>query len=137
MKYLVDTNVLSETFRGQPNPQVITWFQTIPAEELCISVLTLGEIRKGAEKLSDLKRKQKIIRWLEYDLIAWFEDRVIEINYEVVDKWGFILAQHKDPLPAIDSLIAATALTYNMKLITRNVSDFNIQGLEVINPWES
>jgi toxin FitB len=137
MKYLVDTNVLSETFRAHPNPQVIAWFQTISAEELCISVLTLGEIRKGAEKLSDLKRKQKIIRWLEYDLITWFEDRVIEINYEVADKWGFILAQHKDPLPAIDSLIAATALTYNMKLVTRNVSDFNIQGLEVINPWES
>lgn len=137
MKYLVDTNVLSETFRRQPNPQVIAWFQTIPAEELCISVLTLGEIRKGAEKLTDLKRKQKVIRWLEYDLVAWFEDRVITINHEVADKWGFILAQHKDPLPAIDSLIAATALTYNMKLITRNVSDFNIQGLEVINPWES
>lgn len=134
MKYLLDTNVISETVRKNPNENVKLWFQTVPSAHLYISVLTLGEIRKGVEKLHDCSQKNFLINWLENELSFWFEERVIPVSLAIADKWGYLTATKN--LPAIDSLLAATALTYNMKLVTRNLSDFaKITGLEVINPW--
>jgi predicted nucleic acid-binding protein len=135
MSYLLDTNVISETFRRQPNPAVVLWFQSVPSDELHVSVLSIGEIRKGAEMLDDLKKKQKVIHWLEHGLLNWFGSRLLAVDTQVAEKWGFVLAQAPRTIPAIDSLIAATALTHNLKLVTRNVSDFQIPGLELINPW--
>lgn len=134
MKYLLDTNVISETIRKNPDIHVKNWFQMIPSEQLYISVLSLGEIRRGIEKTKDLPRKDFIAAWLENDLVSWFSDHVLSVSSEIADKWGYITAM--DNLPAIDSLLAATALTHNMKLVTRNVADFErIPGLEIINPW--
>lgn len=135
MSYLIDTNVLSETIKASPNKSVLNWFQSIPSESLYISVLTIGEIRKGLEKLPTGKKKEKILSWLDYTLVDWFEDRMLPIDFEVADKWGYIIGTSKEKLPAIDSLIAATALTHNLKVVTRNVDDYKIPGVEVINPW--
>lgn len=137
MNYLLDTNILSETFKTNPNAKVIDWFNAIPSENLYVSVLVLGEIRKGIEKLPNSQKKIKLLTWLEHDLPSWFEDRILPIDRFVADRWGFLIANCTEKnLPAIDSLIAATALTYNLTLITRNVRDFEISGLQILNPFK-
>ncbi|WP_369601101.1 type II toxin-antitoxin system VapC family toxin [Hahella sp. SMD15-11] len=137
MSYLIDTNVLSELRRKEPNPGVVAWFEERPATILYVSVLTLGEIRKGIKALGKSQRKLKLLDWLETELPAFFAGRILPINDEVADRWGRLLASAGRPLPAIDSLLAATALTYGLALVTRNVDDFPHPGLEIINPWET
>ena len=137
MSYLLDTNVISETIRREQNKLVSRWFEQIPAEALFVSVLTLGELRKGIERLADKKRKEKLRLWLEHELPEWFEGRVLPVNLAVAERWGRLLAEVGRPVPAIDSLLAATALHYELRLVTRNTGDFNYPGLEVINPWQN
>ena len=135
MSYLLDTNILSETIRKSPNSLVLTWLDKIPAEALFISVLTLGEIRKGIEALSDKRRREQLRIWLEYELPAWFEGRVLPVDLAVADRWGRLLAEAGRTLPTIDSLLAATAIHHELRLVTRNSRDFDYPGLEVINPF--
>ncbi len=135
MSYLLDTNVISETIRRKPNRAVISWLDQIPGEALFVSVLTLGEVRKGIESLGDKKRQEKLRVWLGHELPAWFEGRVLSIDLAVAERWGRLLAEMHRPVPTIDSLLAATALRYELRLVTRNFDDFKYPGLEVINPW--
>ena len=136
MSFLIDTNVISERLRTKPNANVVKWLDDVPAEMQFISVLTLGEIRKGIETLDHGKRKTSLLVWLEHDLPAWFGDNILSIDQKVADYWGYLIAQTKRPLPAIDSLLAATAIVHQLKIVTRNVDDFKLPGLEVINPWD-
>lgn len=137
MNYLIDTNVISELVNHKPNLQVTRWFQLIPIQTIFLSVLTTGEIRKGIEKVKDLKRKKKLLMWLEQDLPALFHLRILPISIEVADRWGRLQAETKRTLPAIDSLIAATALHHDMTLVTRNTADFiHCPGIQCLNPWE-
>lgn len=138
MKYLLDTNIISETIRSRPDKNVHQWLKEISAKNLFISVLTLGEIRRGIEKLKDKKRKSHLILWLEQELPAWFGENVLPIDQEVAERWGYItsMATQFHQLTAIDTLLAATALTHNLIMVTRNVKDFDIPGLEVLNPFE-
>ena len=136
MSYLLDTNVVSELVRPKPDAAVLEWFATTPDNALFLSVLTLGEIRKGVEKLTDAQRREKLRIWLEYDLLGWFGQRILPIGPEVADHWSRLLAQVGRPLPAIDSLLAATALHHDLRLVTRNTRNFDYAGLEIINPWE-
>ncbi|HSB04577.1 MAG TPA: type II toxin-antitoxin system VapC family toxin [Thermodesulfobacteriota bacterium] len=135
MSYLLDTNILSETVRRNPNKAVITWLDQLPGEALYVSVLTLGEIRKGIEMLADRKRREKLRLWLEHELPEWFEGRVLTVDLAVADRWGRLLAEVGRPVPAIDSLLAATALHHELRLVTWNSDDFEYPGLEVINPF--
>ena len=136
MNYLLDTNVISELVSARPHPKVITWFEQVPLNAIFISVLTLGEIRKGVEKVSDNTRKNTLLLWLEQDLVKMFNTRILTISVEVADRWGRLQCQVTRTLPAIDSLIAATALHHDMTLITRNTDDFSgCPGLELVNPW--
>ena len=137
MSYLLHTNVVSETIRRNPNKAVISWLDQIPGEALFVSVLTLGEIRKGIESLIDRKRREKLRLWLDHELSGWFEGRVLRIDLAVADRWGRLLAEIGRPVPTIDSLLAATALHHDLRLVTRNAKDFYYPGLEVINPWSS
>ena len=127
--------MLSELRRKQPNEGVISWFEERPATTLYISVLTLGEIHKGIEKLADSRHKRQLLDWLETDLPAFFMGRVLTIDEKVADHWGHITATTGRPVPAIDSLLASTALSHNLAMMTRNVNDYFYPGLEVINPW--
>jgi toxin FitB len=135
VSYLLDTNVISELVRANPDDRVLRWFAEVPDEALHVSVLTLGEIRKGVEHLSAGPRKERLRVWLETELRDWFGDRVLAVDAAVADRWGRLLAETQRPVPAIDSLIAATALQHDLRLVTRNRADFNFPGLEVVDPW--
>jgi hypothetical protein len=135
MSYLLDTNILSETVRRAPNKSVLAWLDRIPGEALFVSVLTLGEFRKGIEAITDKKQREKLRLWLEHELPVWFEGRVLPVDLAVADRWGRILAEVGRPVPTIDSLLAATALHHELRLVTRNATDFEYPGLEVINPF--
>jgi len=133
--YLLDTNVISETIKKNPNEKVLHWLASIDINRFFLSSITLGEIRKGVEKIDDSAKKQRIIQWLEIDLLERFYGRIISIDAQVADKWGYLCSLNN--LPAIDMLIAASSLVHNHRLVTRNIKDFkNIGGLEIINPWE-
>jgi len=121
--------------RARPDPAVVAWFDQVPDDGLYISVLTLGEIRKGVESVSDARRKEKLRVWLEHTLPDWFEDRVLSVDEAVAEQWGCMLAEVGRPVPAIDSLLAATALQHGLRMVIRNEHDFIFPGLEVINPW--
>jgi len=136
VSYLVDTNVLSELRRPQPAASVVAWFSERPAASLYLSVLTLGEIRKGVAQVQDVARRQRLSDWLELELPAWFMGRVLPIDAAVADCWGQLQTAAVKPLPAIDSLLAATAIQHGLVLVTRNQKDFAGLPLEVFNPWD-
>jgi predicted nucleic acid-binding protein len=134
--YLIDTNVISELRRRQPEPRVVEWFDQRPARVLYLSVLSLGEIRRGVERLEEGGRAQALRRWLEDELPAWFRGRLLPIDGAVADRWGRLLAEAGRPLPAIDSLLAATALVHDLVLTTRNVRDLAGLPVTLVNPWD-
>ena len=134
MSYLVDTNVLSELRRKQPQPEVVAWFTQRPRQTLYLSVLTLGEIRKGIERL-EAARQQPLLDWLEVELPNYFLGRLMAVDAHTADRWGRLLASAGRPLPAVDSLLAATALQHDLTLVTRNTADFSGTGVRLINPW--
>lgn len=136
MSYLIDTNVLSELRRKQPDPNVVAWMQVRPRPSLFLSVLTLGEIRRGLERVEDAKRRQALLDWLEVELRHYFVGRLLDIDAATADRWGRLMAQAGRPLPAIDGLLAATALQHDLTLVTRNSKDFADVGVRLINPWE-
>ena len=135
MSYLLDTNVLSELRRKTPDAAVLEWFGRRPASTLYLSVLTFGELRKGTEGVLDAKRRMALTDWLETDLPAFFAGRILPVDTQVADRWGRLLSAAGRPLPAIDSLLAASAAQHGLSMVTRNSRDFADLGLDVINPW--
>jgi len=135
LSYLIDTNVLSELRRKVPDPGVVEWFSRRPATTLHVSVLTLGEIRKGIEGIGDEARRQAMVDWLETDLHAFFTGRILPIDSAVADRWGRLVAAAGRPLPAVDSLLAATALANDLVLVSRNIKDFAGMPVQLFNPW--
>lgn len=137
MSYLLDTNVVCELARTRSNPEVLAWFRQIPESGLHLSVLSLGEIRKGVDVLEAGPRREKLRVWLEQEVPARFERRLLPVTAEVADRWGRLLASCRRPVPAIDGLLAATALHHDLRLVTRNERDFQFPGLAVVNPWSA
>jgi predicted nucleic acid-binding protein len=137
VSYLLDTNIVSELVRTRPSRAVLRWFATVPDTALHLSVLTLGEIRKGVEILAGAARKEKLRLWLEQELPAWFEDRLLPVDAAVADRWGRLIAEAGRPVAAIDSLLAATALLHGLRVVTRNATDFHFPGVEVVDPWQA
>ena len=138
MSYLIDTHVLSELRRKAPNVRVKTWMRGRSAASLYLSVLTLGEVRKGIEGIdgiNDSKRRAVLLDWLEHELPAFFSGRVLGIDAAVADRWGRMVAAAGRPLPAIDSLLAATAAEHDLVLVTRNVRDFAGLSVQLLDPW--
>lgn len=135
MSYLLDTDVLSELCRKKPDAAVVTWFSDRPASTLYLSVLTLGELRRGVEAVKDRKRRMVLIDWLEAELPRFFAGRILDVDLHVAERWGRLLAGAGRPLPAIDSLLAATAAQHGLSMVTRNGRDFVGLGVDVVNPW--
>jgi predicted nucleic acid-binding protein len=135
LKYLLDTHVLSELFKKHPEPKVSRWITEADPDSLFLSVLTLGEIRKGVEKMEPGARKTRLVQFLEKDLLGQFENRILAVDSEVAEAWGLLEAHSGRPLPTVDALLAATALTHNLTLVTRNTRDFSFSKLKLLDPW--
>jgi len=137
MKYLLDTNVISELQKSNCNQNVKTFIESLHWEDVYLSSITVGELCYGVEKLPHGKKKHDLSIWLYSQLPEWFNDRIIGLDTEVFIEWGKIRAEVQRTLPVIDSLIAASAIVNYMFLVTRNTKDFDgIEGINLINPWE-
>lgn len=140
MKYLLDTNILSELIRKEPNPGVLRWIARQSEDSLYLSAITLGELQKGISKLRDNIRVERLQAWVDQDLTTRFRGRVLPIDHDVALGWGRLQGnaeQTGSPLPVMDSLIAATAFIHHLIVVTRNVKDLARCQVEVFNPWEA
>ena len=138
MKYLLDTCVISECVKPQPDENVISWLERQVEHELYLSVLTFGEIEKGIERAPVGKKKKRLRLWLEEDLMKRFEGRIIPVDLKVSIQWGQIqgqLEQAGQALPTVDGLIAASGLAYNCVVVTRNINDMKQSSEALLNPW--
>ena len=138
--FLLDTNVVSELIKPRPEPRVAAWIEATEESLFRLSVLTLGEIRKGIDSLPERSRRASLESWLSHDLLVRFAHRILHVDQGVADRWGQIAARAaatKRPLPVIDGLLAATALHHNLTLVTRNAKDVSVTGVRCINPWET
>ena len=137
--FLLDTNCVSELVRAKPEPRVLEWMEAADEAILYLSVLTVGEIRKGLAGLPQGKRRTHLETWLAVELQARFSGRILPIDGAIADRWGLLAAEAKrkgKTLPIIDGLLAATALHYNLTVVSRNARDF-IGQVPVLNPWEA
>jgi predicted nucleic acid-binding protein len=136
--FLLDTNVLSELVKPVPNPKVSRWIDSADERLLYVSVLTLGEIRKGIASLADARRRTKLESWLDGHLVLRFSGRILPIDHAVADRWGRLSGSsvsRKSPLPVIDGLLAATALEHNLTFVTRDTQHLGATGVAFIDPW--
>lgn len=135
MSYLLDTNVVSELRKRTPAPPVAAWFEATPGSDLFLSVLVVGEIRQGIERLRgrDPARTRVFERWLS-TLKREFADRILPVTSSVAEGWGRLNAP--GPLPVIDGLLAATALVHGLTLVTREAGRLERTGVPVLNPWQ-
>jgi len=144
MNYLLDTCVLSEFIRHQPDERVIQWMDGMDESKLFLSVITIGEIHRGIERLPESRRKNELIAWLNDVLVNRFDRRIVNIDVPSMFLWGSLtvcmeskrLPVVRKPMSVMDSLIAASALHQNMIIVTRNVTHFQSCGVQVVNPWE-
>ncbi len=137
--YLLDTNIISELIKPQPEPKVVSWFQATSEDSLHLSVLTIGEIRKGIDLLPLGHKRALLESWLSNDLVLRFAGRILEVNLDIAERWGLISAQAKiagTPLAVIDGFMAATALHHNLTLVTRNTKDVRVAGINTLNLWQ-
>lgn len=136
MRYLIDTNIISEVRKGAGcDVHVARWYESIADEELFLSTLVLGEIRKGVElaRHKDLSKALALERWL-LQVEAAFKGRLLSVDKAVCDQWGRMSAIR--PIPVIDGLLAATAQTNDLTLVTRNENDVAGLGAIVLNPFK-
>lgn len=138
MNFLLDTNVVSEPLKPQPDVNVIRWLASVDEDRLFISVITLAELRGGIERLAAGARRNRLEEWLEDELPLRFEHRILPIDERIADSCGRTVARCLDlgrPIEAMDAFIAATAEVYNLTLVTRDVSAFQPTLKSVLNPW--
>lgn len=138
MKYLLDTNVISELISKNPNEQVVEFINDLNTEDVFLSAITIGEIKSGIENVQSDAKKELLSRWLHNDLLYKFENRIISIDTETMLTWGSInhkLKKQGLALPIMDSLIGATCLSKGLTLITRNEKDFQNLAIKIVNPF--
>jgi predicted nucleic acid-binding protein len=136
--FLLDTNVLSELIKRNPDANLVRWIEETDEQIMYLSVLTLGEIRKGIAQLRTGSRRGTLEAWLQSDLRSRFEHRILTIDEAIADRWGTLSAlgaTKGKPLPVVDGLLAATALHHNLTLVTRNTSDVLYTDVSTLNPW--
>ena len=139
MKFLLDTCLVSELVKKEPNSNVVSWLDQRDEQNLFLSVLTIGELQKGISKLPASIRKEDLQVWLEHDLAERFEGRILELDMHTALTWGKLQGeaeQRGEKLPVMDSLIAATAATHGLCVVTRNTKDLERCQAKVLNPWE-
>ncbi|MGA2976305.1 MAG: type II toxin-antitoxin system VapC family toxin [Spirochaetia bacterium] len=138
MRYLLDTCVISELVRPQPDPEVVAWVKRQNEMDLNLSVITLGEIEKGIGRLPASARRKALEQWLREDLAGRFAGRLVTIDAEVACVWGRVQAELElrgKPMGAVDGLLSATARVHDLMLVTRNNADFHDPAVRTMNPW--
>jgi predicted nucleic acid-binding protein len=137
VKYLLDTNVISELQKSNCNQNVKSFTEEIHWEDLYLSAISMGEISYGVEKLPTGRKKHELLIWLYTKIPEWFSGRIISLDTEILLEWGKIRARAERTLPVADTLIASAAISHHMILVTRNTKDFeDIDNLNLLNPWE-
>jgi predicted nucleic acid-binding protein len=138
VSWLLDTNVICEPTRRAPSPRVVEWLRSVPTAEAHASIITLGEIRRGILRLPAGQRRRKLEKWMREEFQPAFAGRILPLGEEEITAWAELLAgleKRGRSMPAIDSLIAATALARDLTIATRNTEDFAHSGARVFNPW--
>lgn len=138
MSWLLDTCVLSELARPQPDQGVVLWLSAAEETALYLSVLTLGELEKGIAKLASSPRRRQIEDWVRNELAERFAGRVLAVDQNVAEHWGRLSGESEargEPLPVIDALLAATSIVHGLEVVTRNVADLERCGARCVNPW--
>jgi predicted nucleic acid-binding protein len=135
--YLLDTNIPSETLRPSPGAKIAAWLESHTRDSQFLSVVTLGELRRGITLLAPGARRTQLENFVEVTVPLWFADRVLPVTQAIAERWGVLDGQRQAagrPLSVPDGMIAATALQHGLTLVTRSVKDFAGLGVEVFNP---
>jgi predicted nucleic acid-binding protein len=138
--FLLDTNIPSESWRARPASNVAAWLRSQVKAAQFISVVTVGELRKGAILLPPCAKRTQIEYSIEVLIPEWFGRRVLPVTQMIAERWGALDAQRQQigrPLGVADGMIAATALEQGLTLVTRNVKHFAGLGVTVFNPWDA
>ena len=138
MSFLLDTNVISESAKPRPDAGVMSWLANANEDEVFLSVITLAELRHGVERMPSGARRSALEDWVTDALPARFANRLLTIDAAIADQWGRTIARGQAagrPVSAMDGFIAATAERHRLTLVTRNVSDFEVTGVRLLNPW--
>ncbi len=138
MRFLLDTNVVSEWVKTRPDPGLVTWLGGLDEEQVFLSVVTLAELQYGIVRLPTGRRRERLHRWLQDELRERFDGRILPVDHLVALVWGEITAQCAAAgrrIEAMDALIAATARVHALELVTRNAKDFEATRISVRNPW--
>jgi toxin FitB len=137
VKFLLDTNTMSEWVKPRPNAGVIDWMDSVDEDQVFISVVSLAEVRYGIERLARGNRRRQLEEWLERELPLRFEGRLLPVDAAIADAWGRIVSRSEAagrPIAVMDAFLAATAEVHRLTLVTRNVSHFSLLKT-VVNPW--
>lgn len=140
MNFLLDTNVLSEVRRPEPDHRVLRWLHEVDEDRTFISVISLAEIRKGVRLLPEGRRRDALAAWLSQDLPDRFSGRILVVDTPVSLQWGDLVADCRrkgTALSILDAFLAATAIVHDLRLVTRNLRDFASLGIETLNPWNA
>jgi toxin FitB len=138
VRFLLDTNVISEFRKLDPNPGVYTWLDQTDERQMAISVISLGEIQNGIARLASGKRKAALQDWLASDLIQRFNGRILPVTLEDMLLWGVMTGEaltSGEALPTTDAVLAAVARNRGLTIVTRNERDFRRMGVGLLNPW--
>lgn len=138
MSWLLDTNVVSEWVKPKPSAPVAGWLDEVDEDQVFMSVVTFAELRRGVELMPRGRRRELLERWVDDDLAVRFEGRILGVDLPVAEAWGHITAaatRRGRRLTTMDALLAATALTRDLTLVTRNTRDFEGTGAELFDPW--
>ena len=139
MNYLLDTCLISELLKKEPNPAVMAWLDAQDEQTLFLSVLNLGELQKGISKLAKGTKQEELQAWVSHDLAERFSGRILTVDQETALCWGRLQGDAErrgEKLPVMDSMIAASAAVHGMSVVTRNTKDLERCGVQVCNPWE-
>ncbi len=138
--FLLDTNIPSELIRSRPDSRVAKWVYAQDEQSLYLSVVSIGELRRGLVILPASKRRSELERWFENDLLPQFEGRILPVTRSIADRWGVLDGECQvkgTPLNTADGMIAATAIEHGLTVVTRNIRDYAGLGVEALNPWDA